>query len=428
MNSTPNGNRISEDKQSPQQMSAEDVTKVLEDQGKFDHFIRRSSEMLDCPGRLVVLDWRMERLLREAAVFETRQGLATDHAVQVFDQGRRGHSTFVGLERWRLDFDDQSFSMVKLHDGLGQILPDPSLDVWVVPVDRHKILYRHLRKLSREDSEEEAPPPVMREEDKDRLWENTVGFLLRGDDQLKRYGVPQKRGVLLIGSPGNGKTMACRWLYGECMRRRVNWRCVTTDQYDMARSHGATSNLFSIASPGVILFDDLDLGMRSREESGPSREHSVLLAELDGVQQREGVVYLFTTNMKLKELDTAFIRRGRIDQVIQFNKPDGPLRKQMITEFWHEDIVQGLDIDQVVRETADRSFADLAELKKLLVLRFIDTQQWDWDWAWKTFQTSDEPDRPRRRIGFANSRHNRRDWDEDYDPMYDPMTAEEIPY
>ena len=400
----------------------------LEDQAKLDYLLEQAAEMLGSPGRLLVLDWRMERLMRDAAVFESRRGLAGEHAVQVFDHGRRGHSTYIGLERWRMKLgEEDSFPVVKLHDGFCQILTDASVDIGIVPAERHKHLYRHLRKLSREDAAEESPPPVMRDDEKTRLWENTVGFLLRGDDDLKRYGVPQKRGVLLIGSPGNGKTMACRWLYGECMRRRVNWRCVTADQYDMARSHGATSNLFSIAAPGVILFDDLDLGMRDREKSGPTREHSLLLAELDGVQQREGVVYLFTTNMKLKELDPAFIRRGRIDQVIHFSKPDAELRRQMITEFWHEDIVNGLDTDDLVHETEGRSFADLAEIKKLLVLRYIDTKRWDWPWAWKTFLASDQPDRNRRRIGFAHQRD--RDHDEDYDPMFDPMTAEDdVPY
>jgi hypothetical protein len=61
------------------------------------------------------------------------------------------------------------------------------------------------------------------------------------------------------------------------------------------------------------------------------------------------------------------------------------------------------------------------------VLRFIDTQRWDFAEAWKTFKTNDEPDRPRRRIGFAE-RHRDRGVDE-YDPLFDPMTAEgEIPY
>lgn len=400
----------------------------LDDQAKIDHLLQRASELLGSPARLVIFDWRMERLMRETAVFETRRGLSGESAVQVFDQGRRGHATYVGLERWRVEIDGGSIPVVKLHDGFGQVLPDPSLDVWLAPAERYKDLYRHLRKLTREEESHDAPPPVMRDEDKVRLWENTVGFLLRGDELLKRYGVAQKRGVLLIGSPGNGKTMACRWLYGECVRRRINWRCVTADQYDMARSHGATSNLFSIPAPGVILFDDLDLGMRSREESGPSREHSVLLAELDGVEQREGVVYLFTTNMKLKQLDSAFIRRGRIDHIVHFAKPDAELRRQMIIEFWHEDIINGLDMDDVVSETEGRSFADLAELKKLLVLRFIDTQEWDWAWAWKAFQTSDRPDKPHRRIGFAQRHRDRRDYD-DYDPMFDPMTAEEdFPY
>jgi hypothetical protein len=84
-----------------------------------------------------------------------------------------------------------------------------------------------------------------------------------------------------------------------------------------------------------------------------------------------------------------------------------------------------VDIDDVVNETEDRSFADLAELKKLLVLRFIDSQKWDWDWAWKTFKTSEQPDGPRRRIGFE--RRGREQYAEDYDDAYDPLSAEDFP-
>jgi len=135
----------------------------LEDQAKIDHLLQRASEILESPGRLVLLHWRMERLMRDASVFESRRGLAGEHAVHVFDQSRRGHSTLVGLERWRLDLGDASFPVVKVLDGLGQVLPDPSIDVWVVPAQSHHHLYRHLRKLAREDEAEDAPPPVMRD-------------------------------------------------------------------------------------------------------------------------------------------------------------------------------------------------------------------------------------------------------------------------
>lgn len=394
-------------------------------QARFNQLVQRANEMLGCPGRLVVFDWRMEQLMRDDAVFGARCGLEGQHAIEVFEQSRRGHSTFTGLERWQVRVDGKVFPVIKLHDGFGQVLSDPSFDVWIVPVSHYKTLYRHLREIHRDDGEELALPPIMRDADKARLWENSIGFLLRGDELLKRYGVPQKRGLLLVGEPGNGKTMACRWLYHETTRRRINWRCVTADQYDMARAHGSTGNLFSIAAPGIILFDDLDLGMRDRNETGPSREHSVLLAELDGVEQREGVVYLFTTNMKLNQLDPAFIRRGRIDQIIHFPKPDGQLRRQMILEFWHSDITDAIDLKQVVKDTDGRSFADLAELKKLLVLSYLDSGKWDWPAAWNNFQLSDEPDRPRRSIGFAQRYRDHDEFDEDYDPLFDPMRAED---
>ena len=173
-------------------------------QAKLDQLVQRASEMLGSPGRIVVLDWRMEHLLREAAVFETRRGLVGESPVQVFDQGRRGHSTYVGLERWRLDIDGRPFHAVKIYDGLGQVLTDPSVETWVFPAKDYKEIYRHLRQLCRDEETENTPPPVMREEDKTRLWENTVGFLLRGDELLGRRVHPPPVPVDEAGAGGEG--------------------------------------------------------------------------------------------------------------------------------------------------------------------------------------------------------------------------------
>ena len=176
-------------------------------------------------------------------------------------------------------------------------------------------------------------------------------------------------------------------------------RYVSTEMFDNARANGRTTALFNLPSPGIILFDDFDLGMHDRNETGPTREHSILLSELDGVRRRDGVVFIFTTNAQRSRLDPAFLRRGRIDEIFPFPNPDAHLRRQLVEEFWHHDIQAGVDLDQVTQATDGMSFADITELKKLLVLRYCDTEQWDWDWALHTFQQSATPAKTSR-IGF----------------------------
>ena len=73
------------------------------------------------------------------------------------------------------------------------------------------------------DLEDAPQPPVLTAEQSDLLWKNTIDYLdpvnLR---RIKEYGGRAKRGVLLTGEPGNGKTMACRWIWEECRRRPRN--------------------------------------------------------------------------------------------------------------------------------------------------------------------------------------------------------------
>ena len=165
---------------------------------------------------------------------------------------------------------------------------------------------------------------------------------------------------------------------------------------------GDVQAVFDLEDPGVILFDDFDLGVRNREEYGPTSHHSTFLGELDGVDAHNGVVYLFTTNARLSDLDPAFLRPGRIDQVVQFPRPDAALRRRAILEHWHADIRQALDVEFMVAATDGLSFAELTEIEKLLVLHFLDSGKWDWERAWRIFQADARYTKPSKPvIGFA---------------------------
>jgi hypothetical protein len=274
-------------------------------------------------------------------------------------------------------------------------------------VDRkdYRQLYRIALKCRR-DAEPPSTRPVLPPEQVELLWKNTIGYLDRKNLRtIKAYGGRAKRGVLLTGEPGNGKTMACRWIWEECRRRNWDWRLVSPDSYRAARSScnpvAAVRQLFTVERRGVVFFDDMDIALRDRETVHETDDQAVFLSALDGIAITEGVVFVFTTNCSLDLIDQAFKRPGRLDLVLHFGPPDGALRRELINS-WHPDIRDGIDINAAVADTAGYSFAEVEELKNLLIMRFLDVQEWDWKWSMHQFAINRDElaAKHRRQVGF----------------------------
>jgi AAA+ superfamily predicted ATPase len=266
-------------------------------------------------------------------------------------------------------------------------------------------LYRIARQRRRE-SEAPAEEPVLPPEQRDALWKNTIGYLDRSNlRRIKDHGGRPKRGILLTGPPGNGKTSACRWLWDECKRRNWEWRLVSPDAYAMARrSHNAEAMvraMFTVAQRGIIFFDDMDLALRDRDTVRETDDQAVFLGALDGIEVTEGVVFVFTTNCSLGLIDRAFKRPGRIDVVLNFGPPDADLRRRLMDR-WHPDIRAALDVDRAVASTDGFSYAEIEEVKNLLIMHFTDADRWDWEWALQQLEFNrHELGAPRPSLGFA---------------------------
>jgi cell division protease FtsH len=248
-------------------------------------------------------------------------------------------------------------------------------------------------------------PPILPDDQVTTLWKNTIGYLDETNlRRIREFGGRPKRGLLLTGPPGNGKTSACRWLWHECRKRNWEWRLVTADAYAEARREcnpeQAVRELFTVERTGIVFFDDMDQALRNRDTVKETDDQSVFLNALDGIEIREGVAYVFTTNCALDLIDRAFKRPGRIDIVMHFGLPTADLRRRLFDR-WHDEIRNHLSIDDVIGDTDGMSFAEMDEVKNLLVMHFVNTDEWDWPWAMEQFASNRQDFAATRRVGFA---------------------------
>ena len=316
------------------------------------------------------------------------------------DTRRTGPGLRIGMRLYEID----GVRFVRVSFWAVDNLNCAGLDFTAVDRKDYRRLYSvALRR--RLDQQPAGDPPVLPQEQLDLLWKNTIGYLERDNlARIKGYGGRARRGVLLTGAPGNGKTMACRWVLEECRRRCWEYHLVTPDAYRAARENRNVEKLFGVGRRGVVFFDDMDLALRDRDTIAETEDQAVFLGALDGLSVQEGVVFVFTTNCPLDLIDRAFKRPGRIDVALHFRAPDAVLRRRLFAR-WHADIRAGLDVERAVASTDGYSFADIEELKNLLVLRHMDAGGWDWDWALRQFAENrgELHVGVRRHVGFAGA-------------------------
>jgi transitional endoplasmic reticulum ATPase len=216
---------------------------------------------------------------------------------------------------------------------------------------------------------------ILDPEMKKGLIEDVQGFF-DNRELYAQYAVPWKRGIILHGVPGNGKTVSIKALINSLYARpdqisslyvkSFETKC-NTEQYSIAQIFAQARR----CAPCLLIFEDLDSLV-------DDNIRSYFLNEVDGLESNDGILMIGSTN-HLDKLDPAIAKRpSRFDRKYHFKLP-GVAERTLYAEYWQQKLARknpGLEFpdevcDVVASLTEGFSFAYLKELFVMSLLSLV---------------------------------------------------------
>lgn len=215
---------------------------------------------------------------------------------------------------------------------------------------------------------------ILDPEMKKNLIEDVQGFF---DNQklYEQFAVPWKRGVILHGVPGNGKTVSIKALVSSLYDRADSIPSLYVKSFETAcnTSQHSIRQIFLHArnhAPCLLIFEDLDSLVNDDIRS-------YFLNEVDGLESNNGILMIGSTN-HLDKLDPAIAKRpSRFDRKYHFKIP-GEEERRLYAEYWRSKLVKNETVEFpeelsgiLAKLTEGFSFAYLKELYVMSLLSIV---------------------------------------------------------
>lgn len=223
-------------------------------------------------------------------------------------------------------------------------------------------------------------------------------------DELAKFNVPIRRGILLEGPPGNGKTLLAR-VVSSLLIGRVTTLWATAQAVEQSYWLNVLFETARYLQPTLIILEDLDLiGGRHRNQGGYRHWLGELLAQLDGLASNENIFVIGTTNDS-EMIDAALRNRpARFDRRLRIDKPDQKARFKMFQRLIPNPEELDIDIGELADLTAGFTGAHIREVYNLACIASAHANHQvvlDQDWLRQAITTLRERETAERRIGFV---------------------------
>ncbi len=166
---------------------------------------------------------------------------------------------------------------------------------------------------------------VLPKGEREALMSEVLGPIEHGEE-MQRRGLPVRRGVLLAGRPGTGKTLSARMLtYAAIQKGFTVW------YLGDARAMESALRIASTFEPALLIVEDIDRVMGGKRGHVTDR----ILNALDGLDRSARVLLVATTNDP-DQLPSPLLRPGRLDTVLEFGPCDEGAAEELLRQFLGE--------------------------------------------------------------------------------------------
>lgn len=157
-------------------------------------------------------------------------------------------------------------------------------------------------------------------------------------EKCREAGIPLKRGILLCGTYGTGKTMTAR--VAAHLAERNGWTFIYCEK---ANELAHAVKFAASYQPAVVFCEDID-----REASGERDEGTdELLNIIDGITSKKSEIIVVLTSNNVESIEPALLRPGRLDAVIHFSPPDSAAVQRLIQVYAGSNLQKNQNLERV---------------------------------------------------------------------------------